>query len=100
MLLRSNSNADQETREKTDDKAIHYYGRNRISNCVTMIITSAVQALLMVPVWLLYKFSVEGTISKTPDIIVLILTFTMVFSTALSAFTKAKRHEIIAASAG
>lgn len=65
-----------------------------------MIITGAVLALLMIPIWLLYKSSVEGTISQTPSIIVLILTFTMIFSGALLAFTKAKRHEIFAASAG
>ena len=65
-----------------------------------MIITTAVLALLMVPVWLLYRFSVQGVISKTPDIIVLILTFTVIFSAALLAFTKAKRHEIFVASVG
>ena len=64
-----------------------------------MIISTAVLILLMIPVGLLYKISIEGTISKTPDVIVLILVFTMVFSALLSAFTKAKRHEIVAASA-
>lgn len=65
-----------------------------------MIINTAVLALLMIPVWLLYKFSVQGIISKSPDIIILILMSTMVFSATLLAFTKAKRHEIFAASAG
>ena len=65
-----------------------------------MVVTGAVLALLMLPVWLLYKFSVEGTISKTPNIVILILAFTVIFSAALLAFTKAKRHEIFAASAG
>ena len=65
-----------------------------------MITTTAVLSLLMVPVWLLYRFSVQGVISKTPDIIGLIFTFTVIFSAALLAFTKAKRHEIFAASAG
>ena len=85
---------------KTDDKAIHYYDRTRISTFVTMIITVAVLILLMIPVWLLYKASVDRTISKTPQIIVLVFGFTMIISTAVSAFTKAKRHEIVVASAG
>ncbi|CAF9932280.1 hypothetical protein IMSHALPRED_008841 [Imshaugia aleurites] len=90
----------KETREKSNDKDIHYYDRGRISTCVTMIITTIVLALLMVPIWLLYRFSVEGTIATSPDTISVVLVFTLVFSAALSAFTKAKRHEIVAASAG
>ena len=90
----------QVTRAKTDDDSIHYYDRNRISNCVTMIITIMVLALLVVPIYLLYKFSVEGTIATSSDTIAVVLVFTLVFSAALTAFTKAKRHEIVAASAG
>lgn len=90
----------QETREKTDDDSIHYYDRNRISTCVTMIITTIVLALLVVPIWLLYKFSIEGTIATSPDTIGVVLVFTLVFSAALTGFTKARRHEIVAASAG
>ncbi len=56
--------------------------------------------LLVVPVFLLYRFSVQGTIATSPDTIAVLLVFTLVFSLALSAFTKAKRHEIVAASAG
>ena len=57
-------------------------------------------ALLVVPVWLLYKFSDAGTITTSPDSIIVIFMFTLVFCAMLSAFTRAKRHEILAASAG
>lgn len=87
-------------RDKTDDEDIHYYDRGRISTCVTMIITTIILALLMIPIWLLYRFSVEGIIEKTSDTIGVVLIFTLVFSAVLSAFTKARRHEIVAASAG
>lgn len=87
-------------RDKTDDEDIHYYDRGRISTCVTMIITTIILALLMIPIWLLYRFSVEGIIEKTSDTIGVVLVFTLVFSAVLSAFTKARRHEIVAASAG
>ena len=90
----------KETREKTDDKDIHYYDRDRIAACVTMIITTIVLALLMVPIWLLYRFSIAGTIATSPDTVCVVLVFTLVFSAALSTFTKARRHEIVAASAG
>ena len=90
----------QESRQKTDDESIHYYDRNRISTCVTMVITTVVLALLVVPVWLLYRLSIEGRIATSPDTIGVVLVFTLVFSAALTGFTKAKRHEIVAASAG
>ena len=65
-----------------------------------MIITCIVLILLVVPIWLLYRFSVAGTIATSPDTIAVVCVFTLVFSAALSGFTKAKRHEIVAASAG
>ena len=89
----------KETRDKTNDEDIHYYDRGRISTCVTMIITTIVLALLMVPIWLLYRLSVRGSIATSHDTIGVVLVFTLVFSAALSAFTKAKRHEIVAGSA-
>ncbi|KAL8663471.1 MAG: hypothetical protein Q9168_008088, partial [Polycauliona sp. 1 TL-2023] len=90
----------KETNARTTNPAIHYYSRPRIAKCVTFFITILILVLLMIPIWLLYKSSVDGTIGTTNDTIVMILAFTMIFSAALSLFTKAKRHEIVAASAG
>lgn len=90
----------KETNARTDNPAIHYYDRRRIAKCVTFLITILILVLLMIPIWLLYKSSVNGTIGTTNDTIVMILSFTLIFSAALSLFTKAKRHEIVAASAG
>ncbi|KAI4164459.1 MAG: hypothetical protein LQ342_001772 [Letrouitia transgressa] len=91
----------EETKAKTDDKAIHYYDRQRIATCVTMITSAVVLILLIIPIWLLYRFSLEGKILKeTPDTMLTVLCFTLIFSAALSVFTEAKRHEIVAASAG
>ncbi|KAL8678378.1 MAG: hypothetical protein Q9186_005272 [Xanthomendoza sp. 1 TL-2023] len=90
----------KETNARTENPAIHYYDRRRISKCVTFLITMLILILLMTPIWLLYRSSVNGTIGKTSNTIVLILSFTLIFSAVLSAFTKAKRHEIVAASAG
>ena len=65
-----------------------------------MTVTTVVLALLVVPIYLLYKFSVEGTIATSPDTLAVVLVFTLVFSGFLTAFTKAERHQIVAASAG
>lgn len=65
-----------------------------------MIITIMILILLMVPIWLLYKLSLTGTIATNPRTIGVIIVPTLVFSAFLSAVTRAKRHELLAASAG
>lgn len=65
-----------------------------------MIIMTIILILLIVPIWLLYRFSITGSLATSPDTIAVILVFTLFFSVVLSTFTKAKRHEILAASAG
>lgn len=64
-----------------------------------MIVTVLVLVLLMIPIWLLYKLSLAGTVKTAHDMVGVVLVFTLVFSAVLTAFTKAKRHEIVAASA-
>lgn len=64
-----------------------------------MAITFLVLVLLVLPVWILYKLSISGKITTSPDTICVLIVFTLVFTATLSAFTKAKRHEIVAASA-
>jgi predicted nucleic acid-binding Zn ribbon protein len=94
------SNTCKGTKERADDTVIHYYDRTRISNCVTMLMTFLILILLVVPVWLLYKMSVGGKIATNAGSIGVVLAFTLIVAAVLSAFTKAKRHEILAASAG
>ena len=65
-----------------------------------MIITMAILALLIIPVWLLYKLSVTGMIFTSSVPVWVILAFTFIFSAMLSVVTKAKRHELVAAAAG
>ncbi len=65
-----------------------------------MLITLVILVLLAVPVWLLYRLSVAGTIATSPITVVLIIVFTLLFSAAISLFTRARRHEILVASAG
>ncbi|MCJ1265888.1 hypothetical protein MMC22_005770 [Lobaria immixta] len=92
----------KETRGKTDAKDIHYYTRERVDRLVTLIICSNIILLLVVPVYALYRLSntiqVSGNTSNVSSIGVLLVA-SLVFSVVLFLFTKAKRHEILGASA-
>ncbi|KAK0516460.1 hypothetical protein JMJ35_001063 [Cladonia borealis] len=90
----------KESKAKTIDKDVHYYDRGRIAMCTTMIITIIILVLLIVPIWLLYRLSLKGAIATDPRTIGVIIVPTLIFSAVLSAVTKAKRHELLAASAG
>lgn len=91
----------QETQAKTDDPQIHYFTRGRINALVTMIITCFILVVLVVPIWLLYRLaSTGGASAANPLSIAVLLSFTLLFSAVLSLFTKARRHEILAAAAG
>ncbi|MCJ1244332.1 hypothetical protein MMC30_001530 [Trapelia coarctata] len=91
----------EETRAKTDLPHIHYFTRGRINTFVTMIITCFILVVLVVPIWLLYHLTAaSGTGATNPLCIGVLLSFTLIFSAVLSLFTKARRHEILAAAAG
>jgi hypothetical protein len=59
-------------------------------------------ALLIVPVYFLWHIAHTAifTNATTAVIIGILLVFTLIFSGVLSLFTRAKRHEILAAAAG
>ena len=66
-----------------------------------LILTSTVAALLVIPIYILYKLT-KGTIVTQHDVsvaIVVLLVSTVVFSMVVSLFTKAKRQEIVGVSA-
>lgn len=80
---------------------MHYFTRSRINVFVTMIITAIILLLLVVPIWLLYHLSVTLNVQRSNIVCIgVLLVSTLIFSAVLSLFTKARRHEILAASAG
>ncbi|MCJ1384093.1 hypothetical protein MMC17_007209 [Xylographa soralifera] len=87
-------------RDKIGDSSIHYYDRGRITTFVTFLITIVILVLLLVPIWLLYQYSIANSIATSLDKMGIISVTTLLFSAMLSAFTKAKRHEILGASSG
>lgn len=81
-------------RASTEDHLVRLWSKSRIDTFVRLVITFLAVALLMAPVVVLFSAQKSG-----PFKIAIILIFTLFFSAALSIFTKAKRHEVFAATA-
>lgn len=83
-----------------EDKYEIYYTPSRIAKLTNGILTIIILTLLVLPVYLLYHMVHDvGTTKAYTICFGTLLVFTLAFSTALSLFTKAKRHEILAAAA-
>jgi hypothetical protein len=91
--------ATPELRAKTNDKCIYYYSPSRIEKLVGLLITLVVFILLVLPVVAMYKLTCIGDRNSTFDAVGVLVVFTLLFSAAMSLLTKAKRHELFAASA-
>lgn len=80
-----------------------YFTRERIDLCASFVITAMVIALLIVPIYLLYNLlkDKDGVLDahSTGICVGILLVCTLLFSAVLSLFTRAKRHEILAAAA-
>lgn len=91
----------QRTRQKSSGDEV-YYPRQRIATIASMIVTFMVLLLLVVPIYLLYHLINEG---GNPDgrtyaiCLGILLVSTLAFSAVLCLFTRAKRHEVLAAAA-
>lgn len=89
-----------ELRQKTQDQDIYYYSSHRVELFVGLIMTFIVFVLLVLPVVAMYKLTSFGQGSHgTFDAIGVLVIFTLLFCAAMSMLTKAKRHELFAASA-
>jgi hypothetical protein len=85
----------REQQQKTDDKYVHYVSKKRLDVLIRALVMFMAVALLVVPVFVLLKLQHGQGYQR----VVVILLFTGAFSIALSVFTKAKRHEVFAATA-
>ncbi|KAF2140473.1 uncharacterized protein K452DRAFT_288561 [Aplosporella prunicola CBS 121167] len=90
----------EETRRKTKGSTV-YYTRSRIDRLVLVIITMIILLLLVVPIYVLYHLTNDFPQEPrtTAIIIGVLLVFTLAFSAVLSLFTRARRHEVLAAAA-
>lgn len=73
---------------------MYLLNKHRVELLVQLILPLTTVGLLVGPSAVMYAVPGHGTLK-----IILILVFTMGFSAALSAFTKAKRYEMLAATA-
>ncbi|KAL8862605.1 MAG: hypothetical protein Q9178_001103 [Gyalolechia marmorata] len=90
----------QETRLKSNSPHIQYYTKQRVDRLVTFIISAIMLILLVVPTYALYHVTnIKASSTTNATCIGILLVATLVFSAVLSLFTKAKRHEILGASA-
>ena len=91
----------EETRRKTDDVRIRYLTRSRVDRLATLIITFLVIVLLLFPIYGLSHISNTIDLGTASAIcMVTLLISTLLFAILVSYFTKAKRHELLGASAG
>ncbi|KAF2419044.1 hypothetical protein EJ08DRAFT_665969 [Tothia fuscella] len=89
----------RELQEKTNDQHVYYYSASRVESFVDSIITSIIFVLLVLPVVAMYKLTSLGNSQATFNAIGVLVVFTLLFSVAMSMLTKARRHELFAASA-
>lgn len=90
----------QETRQKSKGIEV-YYSRLRIERFVVAIITLVILILLVIPIYLLHLVTSEVLDADRENAVCvgILLVSTLFFSAVISAFTRARRHEIFAASA-
>ncbi|KAL1643048.1 hypothetical protein SLS61_009436 [Didymella pomorum] len=88
-----------ELRAKTQNKKIHYVSPSRIDMLVGLVITVIIFILLVLPVVAMYKLTSVGKDDSTIKAVGVLIVFTLLFSAVMSFVTKAKRHELFAASA-
>jgi ABC-type transport system involved in cytochrome bd biosynthesis fused ATPase/permease subunit len=88
-----------ELKAKSDDELMRYYSPARVEKLVGIFITLIIFALLILPVIAMYKLTSIGHGNSTVNAVGLLVVFTLLFSAAMSLLTKAKRHELFAASA-
>lgn len=86
-------------RRKSSNKKIYYFSPSRVAKLVNLIITTVIFLLLAAPVLSMYRLSTLKTTESMFAAIGVLMVFTLLFAAAMSMLTKARRHELFAASA-
>ncbi|KAF2849077.1 hypothetical protein T440DRAFT_452894 [Plenodomus tracheiphilus IPT5] len=98
LLIRYIFCTPSQTRKSTDPKT-YYFSPSRVSKLVNLIITLVIFCLLAAPVLSMYHLSTLATHEAIFAAIGMLMVFTLLFAAAMAALTKARRHELFAASA-
>lgn len=80
--------------KRTDDDHMHLYSKHRIDIVVRLVLVLTTVGLLVGPSAVLFLVPGQSSLK-----ICLILVFTLLFAAAMSVCTKARRHEMLAATA-
>lgn len=83
---------------QTMGTSLQYPSPKRGHKLVNYIIMAVILVLPVSPVLVLYRASSESRVSEF-EAVGLLTVFTLLFSAAMSSLTRARRHEILAASA-
>ncbi|KAE8454173.1 hypothetical protein EG329_005098 [Mollisiaceae sp. DMI_Dod_QoI] len=87
-------------KRKADPKnGVVLYSRRRIDVLVTLIVLTIIAILLIIPVYIVWRLTRNTQAVNSISLIMILLVFTLVFCLVLLKFTRAKRHEILAAAA-
>lgn len=78
---------------------MHYFSPRRLDILVSLLITLAIVVLLVLPVVAMFKLSCLRSQKSSVTSLGVLMVFTLLFSAVMSVLTKARRHEIFAASA-
>ncbi|MCJ1305171.1 hypothetical protein MMC08_007985 [Hypocenomyce scalaris] len=89
----------RELRQKSNDEHIYYFDQKRVDALVSTIIMLVIIVLLVLPIVGMYRLSSDNTRADTFTAIGVLIVFTLLFCAVMSMLTKARRHEIFAASA-
>lgn len=89
----------EDQKRKTSDNKVYYFSPSRVSKLVNLVITTVIFLLLAAPVLSMYRLSCLKTTQAMFAAIGVLMVFTLLFAGALSLLTKARRHELFAASA-
>jgi hypothetical protein len=85
---------------KSSDSNMYFFSQRRISTAANLIIATMLTFLFVAPISLLYYLSSNTVgLRRAVASIGVLVSFTLVFTALTSAFTRAKRHEVTAASA-
>ena len=87
-----------ELRQKTKTNIV-YFSSSRIDAVTNLIIAFVIFVLLILPVLAMYKLTSSGGSRGYFNAIGVLIVFTLLFGAAMSMLTKARRHELFAASA-
>jgi hypothetical protein len=78
---------------------VHYFSPRRLDILVGLLLTLTIVVLLVLPVVAMFKLSCLRSQTSSVAAIGVLMVFTLLFSAIMSELTKARRHEIFAASA-